>query len=648
LGKNDPDSNQTRILIVEDESIVAMDMERRLRSLGYEVVGHVMRGDEAPDATAEARPDLVLMDIHLKGELDGIEAAEQIKREHRVPVIYITAYSDEATLQRAKVTEPYGYILKPFQEREIHSAIEMGLYKHKMEERLLEAKLAAEEGYRAKSEFLANMSHELRTPLNSILGMSDLAREAADEAERDEYLRIVKDAGTSLLHIIDSILDFSRLEAGKLELYEEPFNLVECVEEVIDELWIQLEIKGLLILVDIEETPPLGFHGDKRKLRQILVNLLGNAVKFTPKGSVTLTVRTEQRERGGRGYIYFDIVDTGVGIPPKELENIFDAFHQIHKTMTKVYSGTGLGLSIVKNLVDILGGTIEVSSQVQEGTAFSVKLPMRLDESQEPEYPDFSGKELFYLSYSPGRTALRREQLQRRGLTVMTEEGKPVPEGRMEPGRDAMCMLEGSADEVMRLCELVSAAGVPPERLLCAFTQSRMQCKRDAGCNRLYHPLHRRSLYETLEQMYAASASLPPMPETVELSAETAGEGTRDAASTVPAPAREEQEGQPGSASRPRGGEEAGHARAACTLLHSFFPQAEELAEENALEELEKRAVNIRGELERLSSSKDDVFVEAVFRLILACRKEDSARVKKRLQGLKEVCAAYTMGKNKE
>jgi signal transduction histidine kinase len=629
MGRRAKGEESTKILIVEDESIVAMDMERRLKSLGYEVVGHVMRGDEALEATSRNEPDLVLMDIHLKGKVDGIQAAEQIKREFRVPVIYITAYSDETTLARAKVTEPYGYILKPFQEREIHSAIEMGLYKHQMEQRLLQAKLAAEEGYRAKSEFLANMSHELRTPLNSILGMTDLARETYSHEERDEYLRIVKDAGTSLLHIIDSILDFSRLEAGKLELYEEPFNVVEFVEEVIDELWVQVEVKGLVLLSDISEEPPLGFYGDKRKFRQILVNLLGNAIKFTKHGSVSIHVKTEKRQQHDRGNVYITVRDTGVGIPQQELEYIFEAFHQIDETMTKVYSGTGLGLSIVKNLVDILGGSISVDSQVGEGTKFELKIPFKIDSRQEPVYPQFDGQKLLYLCYNRRRSALRRAQLSRRGLEVIADEEQIFPQTGLQLTPDSLCMLEGSADEVMRLCERVCAAGIPKNRILCAFTRSRLECQQDDGCRRLVHPLKRRQLYQAIEELVrSAPEEEKNMPVVIDFSRTSDRPGCIDL--------------QQGSAeSTPPSEDLAANDQAACMVLRGFLLQAEELAGEGAYQELEKLALNTRRELERVSMSGENQYIEAVFRLILACRKEEAKKVETALSRLKEMCSAF-------
>src|SRR6056297_744004 len=263
-----------RILLVEDESIVAMDMERRLSALGYSVIEHVLSGEDAVAKAEQEKPDLILMDIHLKGKMDGIQAAERIKSSLGTPVIYITAYSDETTLSRAKVTEPFGYILKPFQEREIYSTIEMALYKYKIEQELKSAKIRAEEGSRAKSEFLANVSHELRTPLNSILGMTQLARKSDDYETQQEYLQIVEDSGRSLLNLIDSLLDFSRMEAGRVALSKNDFYIDEVVENAVNKLWTQIQEKELCIYIDVDEESRFHLHGDEHKLGQIFLNLL--------------------------------------------------------------------------------------------------------------------------------------------------------------------------------------------------------------------------------------------------------------------------------------------------------------------------------------------------------------------------------------
>ncbi|MDZ7793556.1 MAG: response regulator [Spirochaetia bacterium] len=269
-----------RILLVEDESIVAMDMERRLNALGYSVIEHVLSGEDAVTKAEQEKPDLILMDIHLKGNMDGIQAAERIKSTLGTPVIYITAYSDETTLARAKVTEPFGYILKPFQEREIYSTIEMALYKYKIEQELIAAKEKAEAGSRAKSGFLANVSHELRTPLNSILGMTQLAQKTNEPEEQKEYLQIIESSGRNLLTMIDSLLEFSRVEAGKVVINTHDFYLDELFENSINKLWTQIQKKNLGVYIEIDETSRFHLHGDSDKVEQVLVNLLSNAVKF--------------------------------------------------------------------------------------------------------------------------------------------------------------------------------------------------------------------------------------------------------------------------------------------------------------------------------------------------------------------------------
>src|SRR6056297_2222306 len=251
-----------RILLVEDESIVAMDMERRLGALGYTVIEHVLSGEDAVAKAIQEKPDLILMDIHLKGKMDGIEAAERIKSTLGTPIIYITAYSDETTLARAKVTEPFGYILKPFQEREIYSTIEMALYKYKMEQELITAKEKAEAGNRSKSEFLANVSHELRTPLNSILGMTQMAMETEDQEERREYLEIVQASGEGLLSLIDSILEFSRNESGKIQLNNGEFMLDELMESVVERFRKDFLKRHLEFHLEVDEGSEFQLYGD--------------------------------------------------------------------------------------------------------------------------------------------------------------------------------------------------------------------------------------------------------------------------------------------------------------------------------------------------------------------------------------------------
>src|SRR6056297_349995 len=513
-----------RILLVEDESIVAMDMERRLTALGYQVVEHVLTGEDAVAKAEEERPDLILMDIHLKGEMDGIEAAERIKSSLGTPIIYITAYSDETTLSRAKVTEPFGYILKPFQEREIYSTIEMALYKYKIEQELKSAKIRAEEGSRAKSEFLANVSHELRTPLNSILGMTRLAMNTEDRDEQREYLHIVENSGKSLLTLIDSLLTFSKMEAGKVILNNHDFYLDEIVENSLNKVWTQVQEKDLFLYVDIDENSFIQLHGDQEKLEQILLNLVSNAIKFTDSGWVylrfTTESSTESSNKGGIIFLNGTVRDTGCGIPEEEKKYVFDAFHQVDSTSTRQYSGAGLGLSIVHDLVKLLGGSIEFSTRLGEGTEFSFHIQLEkgsASSERDIDSPRFdSAPPVFYLSTDSTFCDIRCRQLQAWGLKVIT--GKSGGESTVKPG--SLFIVADRVGESHRIGTRLEAEGVPAERILYLVRDSRDTLQEHGTSNYLYSPIHRGKLIRMLQGLFEGAAKKKEwknMPSTIKL-----------------------------------------------------------------------------------------------------------------------------------
>ncbi|MCK4837233.1 MAG: response regulator [Desulfobulbaceae bacterium] len=399
MSKND---NATSILIVEDEAIIGMEIQARLVKLGYDVPVVVDTGEKAIKEAGIMKPDLILMDISLKGDLDGVEVAKNIQQSLSIPVVFLTANTDDQTFQRVKRANPFGYIQKPFQERELHNAIEIALYKSRKEHevalyqkqlakahanleekvrersaQLRQALLDVREANRAREEFLANASHELRTPLNVIIGFSDLMLEAepGDMVPKfHKYVSHIHDNGGLLLDMVDDLLEFTDLSAGKVALQKVPYDLYDLIQVNTAKKKDQAEDKGLVLGHEIDPLVQRMQEGDPAKLSRVIIKLLDNAVRFTNSGKISLRVETVL-EGDEKGFIRICVADTGVGIPEKQLNRILDHFAQADASTTRRYGGMGLGLAIANAIVRLMGSKLCIESQEGKGSVCSFTVP---------------------------------------------------------------------------------------------------------------------------------------------------------------------------------------------------------------------------------------------------------------------------------
>jgi hypothetical protein len=367
-----------KILIVEDEAIIAEDIASKLKRMGYEVVNTVASGEEAIALAIETKPDLILMDIVLQGEIDGIEATQKIHDHLDIPVIYLTAYADQVTLERAKVTQPFGYLLKPFQAEELHTTIEISLSRHALEKEIhpqnfeqLKSNSTEKQNIETfQAEYLSLVVHEFRNPLTHILGWTQLLRNCRHNKKCspdsiDKAFNYIEKAAKTINLLLEDVLTMARTESPAIQFQPTPLDLADFCQDLIKTLELNSQNKYVF---QFQYQGNSHFAVDKNLLWHMLTNLLSNAVKYSPDGSkIIFNVQVTDTETS------FEIQDSGIGIPPEDLNHLFEPFSRGSNCGN--IPGTGLGLAIVKRCVDIHHGHIEVKSTVNVGTTFKIILP---------------------------------------------------------------------------------------------------------------------------------------------------------------------------------------------------------------------------------------------------------------------------------
>ena len=409
------ETKNRRILVIDDQESIHADFRKILgsdagedhalhsartaffgeskevvRKVGFELTT-ATQGEEGIELVARARGEgkpfaLAFVDVRMPPGIDGIRTIQKLwQQDPDLQVVICTAYADysfEQIIQELGSTDQLLILKKPFdpvEVRQLAGAMTEKWNVVQSERGQLGALRAANEraqsANRAKSEFLANMSHEIRTPMNALLGYIELLCDPdATEEERGKYGETIRRSSDHLLTILNDILDISRIEASRLVINSADVSPFGLAKEVLSLMMPQASERDLEFVLDVPGAIPEVIETDLVRARQILLNLVGNAIKFTHSGHVKLVLRLDENEASDHRYLCFDVVDTGIGIPSDKLEQIFEPFSQADTSSTRRYGGTGLGLTISKRLAILLGGDIAVTSELGRGSMFTLRL----------------------------------------------------------------------------------------------------------------------------------------------------------------------------------------------------------------------------------------------------------------------------------